>query len=238
MRKALRVALVLSVLGSGCVEDAGPLVTAAPTPGATSASADATGGPASPDSPGAADLSSCRRDDVEGCVLLGLALQPALTLEEALLLGPALGGENIAVFRAEPACVPAVSFTPGGGGGLEPSRFAYVDAEQIEERRLAAVQAGLSPPITGYHISQSYWDHWEAEWAAAQARGTSITAVIVYVPETRLEAAAADDRVAAAVPVVGRRTDSLDPSYPGELLVDSASELGALLGEMPVKDCS
>ena len=63
----------------------------------------------------------------------------------------------------------------------EPTRFAYVDAGGIRERRLAA-SGDLAPPITGIHISESFWNKWEDQWAQAQEAGVLLEAVAVYLP--------------------------------------------------------
>jgi len=161
---------------------------------------------------------ACRRDSVDGCTMLGLRLDPPLPLDEALAVAAGAGGTAIAVYRTDAVCVPAVQFSPAEEPERVASRFAYVDAEGIAERRLAASSEGLSPPISGFHISQSYWDAWEAEWRAAQRPGVLIEGVAVWIDS---DAAVSDPRVADEVPLAWRRTDSIDPSYAGELLMDS-----------------
>jgi hypothetical protein len=102
----------------------------------------------------------------------------------------------------------------------EPTRFAYVDAEGIRERRLAT-SGSLAPPITGIHISQSYWDRWEDQWAQAQGDGVLVEAVAVYLPQD-LPAGGPPAGFEAMVALSSRRTDTLDPAaYAGELLLES-----------------
>ena len=167
-----------------------------------------------------AGTGSCLRDQVEGCVLVGLVLDPPLALGDALAIAPDLGGEAIAVFRTDAVCVPSVMFTPAEEQEMEASRFAYVDAGEIATRRMDTVSRGLAPPITGLHISQSYWDQWESEWQQAQDDGVLIEGIAVYLPDGGREAALTDGRVTAVEDLASRRTDSLDPDYPGELLLD------------------
>ncbi|NIR35424.1 MAG: hypothetical protein GWN79_03605 [Actinobacteria bacterium] len=150
--------------------------------------------------------------------MLGLRLDPPLPLDDALAVAADVGGTAIAVYRTDAVCVPAVQFSAAAEPERVASRFAYVDAEDIAERRLDAVDGGLAPPISGFHISQSYWDAWEAEWRAAQRTGVLIEGVAVWIGD---DATVADPRVAETVLLTWRRTDSLDPSYPGELLMDS-----------------
>lgn len=164
------------------------------------------------------EATGCPRDAVEGCTMLGLRLEPPLALEEALAVAGEVGGTAIAVYRTDAVCVPAVQFSAVAEPEKVASRFAYVDAEDIAERRLDAVDGGLAPPISGFHISQSYWDAWEAEWRAAQRAGVLIEGVAVWIGD---DAAVADPRVVETVPLAWRRTDSVDPSYAGELLMDS-----------------
>ncbi len=161
-------------------------------------------------------------------------LAQPVPLAEAVALDDGLGGLAIAVYRTDSACVPTIEFSPMPSGEQEASRFAYVDAPEIQVRRLEAVNAGLSPPISGFHISQSYWTHWESEWAAAQLDGVLIEAVVVYVPDDRQAPAEADPRVASVVEVTDRRTDSLDPGYPGELFIDDDRAVVTALS--PIED--
>ncbi len=152
--------------------------------------------------------------------MAGLRLEPPLALGDALAMAGDLGGTAIAVYRTDGVCVPDVQFSPAEEPEMAASRFAYVDAPGIRQRRTAAVDGGLAPPITGLHISQSYWDQWEAEWSKAQRSGVEIEGIAVWLPEDLTIEAAADPRVAEVVGLAWRWTDSLDPGYPGELLMD------------------
>jgi hypothetical protein len=172
-----------------------------------------------------------------GGVVVAVVPREPMPLEAALALGPELGGDVIAVFRTDYACV-----RPATGGlpewSPEPSRFAYVEAGGIRERRLATVDSGLSPPITGWLIAESYWLHWEDQWEQAQRPGVTFDAVAVYVPEVVAGALAADPRFQEVVELPHRRTDSLDPSYAGELLLQSEELPPGILGPAPIPDCS
>lgn len=180
---------------------------------------------------------ACSRDTVEGCDMLGLRFDPAMPLKDALAVAAEVGGTAIAVYRTDKVCVPGVSFGPPG----EPveriaSRFAYVDAGAIARRLQDASDGGLSPPITGLHISQSYWTQWAAQWSAAQRGGVDIEGVAVWIDEAGAAAAATDPRVAGTVALLWRRTDSIDPSYPGELLMDSQTYFPGISNPSP-PDC-
>lgn len=119
----------------------------------------------------------------------------------------------------------------------EPSRFAYADAGSIRERRIAAVDAGLSPPITGRLIAESYWLHWEDQWVKAQDPGVLFEAAAVYVHEASVDGLREDPRFRAVEFIPHRRTDSLDPSFPGELLLESEEFGQGLLSDLAPPDC-
>jgi hypothetical protein len=148
-------------------------------------------------------------------------------------------GVAFAVYRTDAVCVPDISYQamPPEPPEMVASRFAYVDAEDIRERRLAANNAGLSPPITGGHISESFWNQWEEEWRLAQQDGVLIAAVALYTASDAATVIAQEPEVEAVVPVPSRRTDSLDPSYSGELLVESKAFPTGYLEPSPSIDC-
>jgi len=177
---------------------------------------------------------TCTRQTVEGCTMVGLRFDPPLALADALGVAADLPGTAMAVYRTDAVCVPDVQFSPVDGPGSVASRFAYVDAAGIRERRVAAVDGGLAPPISGWHISQAYWDQWEAEWAKAQGSGVQIEGIAVWA-STSAAAGTADPRVVLTVDLPWRWTDSLDPSYPGELLLDGKGFPG--LGAPTPPDC-
>ena len=176
------------------------------------------------------------RDDPSG-VVAGLVLKEPISLDEARSLGAELGGDLIALYRTDYACVQPIT-----GGMLdwepEPSRFTYVDASKIRERRVAAVEAGLSPPITGWLIAESYWEHWEDQRTRAKEPRVRFEAMAIYLPEDALAAAGTDTRFRAAEVIPHSRTDSLSPDYPGELLLESENFLPGILTEPPPIDCS
>jgi hypothetical protein len=171
-----------------------------------------------------------------GGEVVGLVMREPLSLERVREVGAGLGGDVIAVFRTDYACVRPITF--GAPDWVaEPSRFAYVDAHGIRERRIAAVDRGLSPPITGWAIAESYWLHWEDQWSQAQETGTTFEAAAVYLPAGSSEDLSADPRFKAVVALPSRRTDSLSPDFPGELLLESEEFPPGLLSEPPIPDC-
>ena len=177
----------------------------------------ATSQPGSTDGPGssAATHSSAvtptwepiTREDPSG-VVAGLVFNEPISLDEARSVATGLRGDAIALYRTDDALVrPTTVVTDAAGGWQsEPSRFAYVDAGKIRERRVASINAGLSPPITGWSISESYWEHWKDQWARAQDPGVRFEALGLYVPKSAVEALRADPRFRGVeiVPTAGR----------------------------------
>ena len=163
----------------------------------------------------------CGYYDTVACGLYGLVLPAALPTADALAAVAALPGVPIALWRTDFVCVLETSMGPPGQQvPTSPSRFAYVDAEGIRERRLAT-SGSVAPPITGLHISASYWNRLEDQWSRAREEGTLVEAVAVWLPDA-FAAAGAPEEFAAIVPVPWRRTDTLDPAvYSGELLLES-----------------
>lgn len=199
------------------------LVKLAPGAGATT-TAGAEGGNGSP----------LTRDDPSG-VVAGLVFEEPVALAEALALGPEWGGEPIAVYRTDSVLVGAINTgapsLPGMEPELVPSRFAYVDAEQIPERRMAAEREGLAPPTEGLHISQSYWNHWQQEWLLAEKPGVLFEAVALYVRGETLNLLAEDERFRVVVIIPHRRSDSISDDYLGELFLWSDGFPGGILTE-------
>lgn len=177
----------------------------------------------------------CTRETVEGCTMAGLRFDPPLPLSEALAVASDLGGTPIAVYRTDRVCVPDIQFSPVDEPGKVASRFAYVDADAIARRRMAAVDGGLAPPITGIHISQSYWAQWNSEWSSAQRTGVQIEGVAVWMADEAVSGVTSDPRVVEAVTLAWRWTDSVDPGYPGELLMDGRAFPGLSMPASP--DC-
>jgi hypothetical protein len=178
----------------------------------------------------------CDYYDTEGCALFGLVLAEPLPTAAALAAVAGLPGVAIAVWRTDFACTLQTTMGAPGPVPTEPTRFAYVDAAGIRERRLET-SGTLAPPITGIHISQSYWDRWEDQWAQAQAEGVLVEAVAVYLP-TGLPAAGPPAGFAAIVAIPSRRTDTLDPAvYPGELLLESEEFPAGYLSEPEPLTC-
>lgn len=195
----------LGLFAAGCGDDA-VTTTIAPATTATTATTGTT-------------TAACGYYDVEGCALYGLVLPAPVPTATALAAVAGLPGVAVAVWRSDYACTLQASMGAPGPVPTEPTRFAYVDAEGIRERRLAT-SGDVAPPISGIHISQSYWDRWEDQWAQAQADGVLVEAVAVYLPAEQV----ADGPPAgfrALVRLPWRRTDTLDPAvYAGELLLE------------------
>jgi hypothetical protein len=218
------------------------LVAAAAVVTALSACTDAPGadttGPASATTadPRTTTLADAMSRLTPGGEVAGLVLKDVLTLDEVRELGADLGGDLIAVFRADYACVRPITFG-APEWEPEPSRFSYVDAEDIRARRVAAVDAGLSPPITGWAIAESYWLHWEDQWNRAQDSGVAFEAVAVYLPPGSVERLSDDPRFTAATLLPSRRTDTLSPSFAGELLLETEEFPPDLLSSPPTPDC-
>lgn|GEM_PF-1690609 len=218
---ALALLAVIAPLAAGCGDGAATPTSAVPgTTGTTMAEAP-----------------YCDYYDVEGCAVYGLVLPAPAPTAEALEAVAGLPGVAIALWRADFACVLDISMGPPGEPvPTYPSRFAYVDAAGIRERRMAT-SGDLAPPITGLHISESYWNHWEDQWDKAQEAGVLVEAVAVYLPrEVVADGPPAGFRALVRVP--WRRTDTLDPAvYPGELLLESEEFPAGYLSEAAPVAC-
>jgi len=205
MKPVAALLAALALLAAGCGDEA-VSPTSAPS-GSTSTTAP--------------EAQACGYYDVEGCALFGLALPTPLPTAAALAAVAGLPGVAVALWRSDFACVLDITMGPPGEPvPTYPSRFAYVDAAGIRARRMDT-EGSLAPPITGLHISQSYWNHWEDQWAQAQEEGVLIEAVAVYLPrEFVADGPPSGFRVMVRLP--WRRTDTLDPAlYAGELLLES-----------------
>jgi len=195
------------VLAAGCSDDTTAPSTTGPETTGTTGTTPTT-------------AAACGYYDVEGCALYGLVLAAPRPTAEALVAVADLPGVPIAVWRTDFTCTLQANMGAPGPVPTEPTRFAYVDAGGIRERRLAT-SGDLAPPITGIHISESFWNKWEDQWAQAQEAGVLVEAVAVYLPR-ELVADGPPAGFRAVVRLPWRRTDTLDPSaYPGELLLDS-----------------
>lgn len=230
MMRRTGLLLVLILLAAGCGDDAGTTTT----PTAPATVAEQTTGTTATTTTTPAGPTSCTRDDVDGCGVFGFVLPEPLPLDAALEAVAGLPGVPIAVYRTDRVCVLDIDMMPGPEDERVTSAFAYVDARGIRDRRLTASNSGLAPPITGLHTSSDYWDQWEDEWDQAQGPGVLIQAVAVYLPETVAAGAAG---FTAMVPIPSRRTDSTDPSYPGELLLESKRFPAGHLTEPEPLDC-
>ena len=145
----------------------------------------------------------------------------ALVLEEPVALSDALaetdGWLALAVFRAEPMCVVTNSFEPTPIERTEAlSWFAYVDAEGIEPRIRA--NPG-TPPISGAHINQSYWDHFIAEWTQTEREDALVAAVVVHGPADTTVETSGVQSVVEVLPVESYRRDANDERFPGEIYI-------------------
>lgn len=161
------------------------------------------------------DPSLCDRNNTTDCATIGLVFEAPLPLSQALELLD--GWLVVAVFRSEPACVVVPNWPDNQDGLHEESRFAYVDAPLIRERRL---NAPGSPPITGHHIASGYWDHFEAEWRGAFQDDATITTAVVYGPIGTTATNAAVPGVVEVDVVPSYRADTVDERFAGELYID------------------
>ncbi len=217
MKPAARLLLALAVLAAGCCDDATAPSTTGPGTTGTTGTTPTT-------------AAACGYYDVEGCALYGLVLAAPRPTAEALAAVAGLPGVAIAVWRADFTCTLQANMGAPGPVPTEPTRFAYVDAGGIRERRLAT-SGDLAPPITGIHISESFWNKWEDQWAQAQEGGVLVEAVAVYLPR-ELVADGPPAGFRAVVRLPWRRTDTLDPSvYPGELLLETEDFPAGYLSE-------
>jgi hypothetical protein len=220
--------LAAVLLLAACADDAFSTSTSAPEPtGITTGTTTPTTG---------TTPVTCEYYDVEGCALYGLVLPAPLPTAAALEAVAGLPGVAVAVWRSDLTCVLQINMGAPGPVPTEPSRFAYVDAEGIRERRLAT-SGSMAPPITGMMISESYWNRWEDQWAQAQQAGVLVEAVAVYLP-MELVADGPPSGIRAIVRVPWRRTDTLDPAaYSGELLLESEDFPAGYLSEPPSLTC-
>ena len=189
------------------------------------------------DGPTTTTPAGCAYYDIAGCALYGLVLAQPLPTADALAAVAGLPGVAVAVWRADLVCVLDTTMQPPGEPATRsPSRFAYVDAGGLRERRLAT-SGVVAPPITGLHISESYWNRWEDQWARAQENGVLVEALALYLPSATV-AAGPPDGFRAVLPLPWRRTDTLDPAaYPGELLVESEGFPNGYLSEPAPLTC-
>jgi hypothetical protein len=219
---ALLLATVL--LLAACGDDASSTATSAP--GATDTTAEAT----------STTLTACGYYDLDGCALYGLVLASPLPTAAALDAVAGLPGVPIALWRTDYTCTLQANMGAPGPVPTEPTRFAYVDAGGIRERRLAT-SGDVAPPITGIHISESFWNRWEDQWAQAQEPGVLVEAVAVYLP-TDFGAVGLPSGIRAVVLIPWRRTDTLDPAvYTGELLLESEDFPAGYLSEPEPLTC-
>lgn len=216
MKPAVVLLLAATVLFAACGD-------AAPPPTST------------PDTTSSAALAQCDYYDLEGCALYGLVLAAPQPTASALAAVAGLPGVAIAVWRTDLVCVLEANMGAPGPVPTVPSRFAYVDAEGIRERRLAT-SGSVAPPITGIHISESAWNHWEDQWAQAQQEGALVEAVAVYLPR-ELVADGPPAGFRAIVRLPWRRTDTIDASYTGELLLETEDFPVGYLSEPAALTC-
>ena len=219
----LAVALfALALFAAGCGDDA---VTTTAAPGTTGTTG-TTG----------VTTAACAYYDVEGCALYGLVLPAPAPTATALVAVADLPGVPIAVWRTDFTCTLQANMGAPGSVPTEPTRFAYVDAGGIRERRLAT-SGDVAPPITGIHISESFWNRWEDQWAQAQEAGVLLEAVAVYLPR-ELVADGPPAGFRAMVRLPWRRTDTLDAAvYPGELLLETEAFPAGYLTEPEPLTC-
>jgi hypothetical protein len=174
---------------------------------------------------------SCGYYDVDGCSVFGLVMVDPLPTAEASAAVADLGGVPIAVWRTDYVCIFHYSMPVGPTYGV-PSRFAYVDADNMRERILAA-EGSVAPPITGLDSWNRQFDAYLQEWSKAQEPGVLIEAIAVYLPVSMQASLTRDPRFRTVVLLSSSRTESTDPSYTGELMVDDSPPLS----EPPEPDC-
>ncbi len=179
------------------------------------------------------DPAICDRNNTTDCSTLGFVFAAPGPLSETLEVLD--GWLVVAVARAEPACVVVPNWPDNEDGIHEESRFAYVDAHLIRERRL---NAPGSPPITGHHIASGYWGHFEEEWRVALEDDALITMAIVYAPNGTTAANAGVVGLEDVVPISSYRADSTDERFPGELYVDGHEIPPHLDGPMERVTCT
>ena len=200
MRRTVALVVVSMILVAACGDDSG------------SSSAEGSGSPSA---------TLCDYYDLEGCTVFGLVLADPVPTADALAVAADLRGVPLAVWRTDLACVSAASTGPPGvsyGPETEPSRFAYVDAQKIRDRHLAA-SGSVAPPITGLSIFESYWRHYADQWNQAQRSGVLIEAIAVYLPDSSAETLAGDPRFTATSELESERSESTSLTYHGELTV-------------------
>lgn len=163
----------------------------------------------------------CDYYDVEGCAVFGLVLTEPVSTADALAIASDLQAVPIAVWRTDFTCVKGASAGLPGPLPEARSRFAYVNADQIRDRHLDA-SGSVAPPITGLHIFESYWGKYVDEWTQVQQSGVLLEAIAVYLPDDSAGSLAADPRFREVVTFgdYAWRTESLSPSYTGELVID------------------
>lgn len=226
--------LAAALLLAGCGDDTAFTTSTPTTDTAPTGQPDATT-PTTATTTSTADA-ACGYYDTEGCALYGLVLPAPAPTATALAAVAGLPGVAVAVWRTDFTCTLQANMGAPGPVPTEPTRFAYVDAEGIRERRLAT-SGELAPPITGIHISQSFWDRWEDQWAQAQEAGVLVEAVAVYLPR-ELVADGPPAGFRAVVRLPWRRTDTLDPAvYAGELLLESEAFPAGYLTEPEPPTC-
>ena len=174
---------------------------------------------------------SCGYYDVDGCAVFGLMLADPLPTADALASVADLPGVAVAVWRTDYACI-SHYIMPVGPYQYAQSRFAYVDADDMTNRMEAAA-GSVAPPITGLDAWRRYYSSYLQEWSLAQEPGVIVEAVAVYLPDSVGAALATDPRFRAVTRLASSRTETVDPSYPGELTVDGGPELS----DAPVPTC-
>jgi hypothetical protein len=235
MRRHLVAVVAFAVVITACGDDdvfdgGGTSATTTETSESTTETTAGAGGDTVP-------ADQCTRDGGAGCVVLGLVLSEPAVLEEALAAARSFGGTPISVYRTDAVCVDKIEALPPGAPKEQvASRFAYVNAVEIRQRRMAASNAGLSPPITGMFIAESYWVRWEQEWSLAGEPGVLIEAVGLFTTTPAAEIAA-DPGIRAVEVIDFRWSDSVDPDYPGELFLEYYGFPGDHLSEITDPEC-
>ena len=155
----LLLAIAAAACGSG--EAGGPPDSEAPSTTAT------TAGP-QPGRPSALPPVACT---VDSCHVIAVRLDSPATLDAVRSMATATNADVVALWRSDPVCVADVGSPPGAPppGRLEPSQFAYVNADVLRDAQ------DQGPPATDGGWSQAVRDRFVSEWTAALEPGVTFT---------------------------------------------------------------
>lgn len=112
-----------------------------------------------------------------GCVVVGVAFSEPQSLDAVQTGAESAGGDVVALWRTDSVCVPAVGSPPvvDDPDAVEPSRFAYANADIIREIQ------NQGPPATDGGWSQAIRDRFVIEWEAARLPGVTFDGAALLV---------------------------------------------------------